>query len=167
MPPQSPPIFHLSRNTALNAGTNFSLTCLIAPNTTGVDTAFTVQSTVTGPQTSNSERVAVSQLTPVGGETVYKVSVIFRYLIEADSGSYTCTALLTSAQDNVVASDSVSALKSITIGCELATTWECWCSYPLTYFFSPLQLFSLPQSPFYRPPLRQLEPRIPSFALLQ
>ena len=109
-------MFRQSRNSTLFAGTNFSLTCLISPNTTGVDTDFTVESVVTGPGTSpESSRVNVSQLMSVGGG-VYETVVVFRHLVEADSGSYNCLAMISSSQTNIVTSDSTSGSETIDVG---------------------------------------------------
>ena len=109
------PIFRRSHSSTLDAGTSFSLTCLITPNTTGVDTIVSVQSDVAGPGTSHSDRVSVSQPMSVGGG-VYETVVNFRHLFEADSGSYNCSAMLISSQDNIIASDSTSAAETIDVG---------------------------------------------------
>ena len=109
-------MFRRSRNSTLFAGTNFSLTCLILPNTTGVDTDFTVESVVTGPGTSpESSRVSISQPTSVGSG-VYETVVMFRRLVEADSGSYNCSALISSSQANFVTSNSTSGSETIDVG---------------------------------------------------
>ena len=115
MPAPFPLTISCSRNSTLNAGTNFSLTCLITLNTTGVDTIVSVQSDVTGPGTSDSDRVSASRTMSVGGG-VYETVVTFRRLFEADRGSYNCSAMLTSSQDNVIASDSISAAETIDVG---------------------------------------------------
>ena len=52
--PISPLTFHRSRNSTLNAGTSFSLTCIITPNTTGVDTDLIVQRIIMGPGISDT-----------------------------------------------------------------------------------------------------------------
>ena len=117
-PPPLPLTFHRSRNSTLNAGTSFSLTCLITPNRTGVDTAFTVQSTITGPTTPDSERVTVSQTMPVRG-VVYETVITFAHLLEEDTGSYNCSVELTPAQPYVIASNPVSATEHISIGRKL------------------------------------------------
>ena len=111
-------MFRQSRNTTLYAGTNFSLTCLITPNTTGVDTDFTVESSVTGPGTSESGRVSISLPTSVEGG-IYETVVAFSHLLEGDEGSYNCSARTTSSQSNVIASDPTSAGESITVQCKL------------------------------------------------
>ena len=110
------PMFRRSRNSTLYAGTNFSLTCLISPNTTGVDTDFTVESVVTGPGTSpESSRVSISQPMSVGGG-VYETVASFGHLVEGDSGSYNCSAAISSSLANVVPSDSNSVSETIQIG---------------------------------------------------
>lgn len=118
VPPPSTPTFSLSRNTTLNAGTNFSLTCLITPNTTGVDTAFTVESIFTGPATPDS-RVGVSQPTSVGG-VVYETVMTFQRLFESDTGSYNCSAVISSSTAEFIdVSDSAYESQSITVGRKL------------------------------------------------
>ena len=108
--------FRRSRNSTLNAGTNFTLSCLITPNTTGVDTITTVQSSITGPGTLNSSRVSVSQPMSMG-RGVYETVVTFSHLFEADSGSYNCSAMSISSQDNnVVTSDSTAEVETIDVG---------------------------------------------------
>ena len=107
--------FRRSRNSTLNAGTSFSLTCIITTNTTGVDTIVSVQSDVTGSGTSDTDRVSVSQPMSVG-RGVYETVMVFRRLLEADSGLYNCSAMSTSSQDNVIASDSISAVETLDVG---------------------------------------------------
>ena len=106
--------FHRSRNATLHAFTNFSLTCLISPSTHGVDTDFTVESIVSGPGISDLDRVSISQLLPVA-EGVYETVVSFRHLLEEDSGSYNCSAMIVSTQANVISSDSRSISNSIEV----------------------------------------------------
>ena len=117
--------FSRSRNTTLNAGTNFSISCLISPNTTGVDTDFSVQSNIAGPGTSDKDRVIISQPTPVGGG-VFETTVTFRRLFESDSGSYNCSARLASSQQNVITSDTISAVESIEVECKLNSISWCY-----------------------------------------
>ena len=113
-----PLMFHRSRTTTLNAGTTFSLTCLITPNITGVDTGFTVQSSITGPGISDMDRVTVSQPILVGGG-VYETTVTFNHLREGDTGSYDCSAMVTSSQPNVMTSDPTSGSESVVVGRKL------------------------------------------------
>ena len=116
--PIMPLMFRCNHNTTLNAGTTFSLTCLITPNTTGVDTGFTVQSSITGPGISDMDRVTVSQPILVGGG-VYETTVTFNHLREGDTGSYDCSAMVTSSQPNVMTSDPTSGSESIDVGRKL------------------------------------------------
>ena len=134
MPALLPLMFRQSRNTTLYAGTNFSLTCLVTSNTTGVDTDFTVESSVTGPRTSELGRVSISQPTSVGGG-VYETVVAFSHLLEGDEGPYNCFAIATSSQSNVIASEPTSAAESITVQRKLIkhTFHNIYC----TLFFSP------------------------------
>ena len=117
MPPLSPPTFHRSRNTALYAGTNFSLNCLVSLNETirFLDTDFTIQSNITGPGTFDLQRITVSQPLPVGGG-VYETVLRFSRLLESDSGVYNCSVMLIPAQSNIIAGDSVSAIEHISVG---------------------------------------------------
>ena len=114
MPVPFQALFYRSRNTALYAYTNFSLTCLISPNTHGVDTDFIVESIVSGPGISDLDRVSISQLVPVLGG-VFETVVTFRYLLEEDSGSYNCSAMIVSTQANVISSDYRSISNSIEV----------------------------------------------------
>ena len=109
--------FSRSRHTPLNAGTNFSLSCLISANIAGVDTDFSVQSSIAGPGTSDTDRVSISQPMPVGGG--FETVVTFRRLFESDSGSYNCSSRLATSQDNVITSESISAAESIDVECKL------------------------------------------------
>ena len=77
-----------------------------------------VQSSITGPGISDTSRVAVSQLMSVSDRS-YETTVTFSHLLEADTGVYTCSAFTTSSQPNVIASDSISGLESITVGRKL------------------------------------------------
>ena len=114
VPATLPLLFRQSRDTTLYAGTNFSLTCLITLNTTGVDTDFVIESIVTGPGTSELDRVNISQ--PVSmGEGVYETVVTFSHLIENDSGLYNCSVKATTSQTHVIDSDSTSDAKMITV----------------------------------------------------
>lgn len=118
--PFSPPIFHRSRNTSLNAGTSFTLTCIINLNTNGVDSDFTVQSSITGPGISDTSRVSIFHPTLVR-ESTFNATVTFNYLLEGDTGVYGCTALITSSHSNIIASDSVFGSESINVGRKSAT----------------------------------------------
>ena len=114
----SPVTFRHSRNTTLNAGTSFSLTCIITPNTTGVDTDIIVESSIIGNGISDTDRVSVSPQPVSVGENTFETTVTFSYLLEADTGAYNCLAYVTSplSVPNVITSDSISGLESISIG---------------------------------------------------
>ena len=115
MPQPSRPFFRLSRNTTLSAGTSFSLSSLITPNTTGVDTEFIVQSDITGPGISDLLRVSTSQSVQVG--RVVEAVATFSYLLESDAGSYNCLAVLSSPGSLVETSNAaVSVPQDINIG---------------------------------------------------
>ena len=119
--PISPLTFRRSRNTALSAGTSFSLTCIITPNTTGVDTDIIVESSIVGNGVSDTDRVSVSPQPVSVGENTYETTVTFTHLLEADTGAYNCSAYITSPQPNVIDSDSTSDSASISIGCKCLT----------------------------------------------
>ena len=114
MPTPLPLTFSLSRN----AGTNLSLSCLITPNRTGVDTHFTIESNITGPGTLDSERVTISQPLPLGGGQ-YETVVTFSRLYKSDTGPYHCSATLTDVQEDVRSSVSISANQTIVVGRKL------------------------------------------------
>jgi hypothetical protein len=102
----------------LNAGTSFSLTCIITPNTTGVDTNIVVESSIVGNGVSDTDRVSVS-LQPVSvGENTFETTVTFSHLLEADAGSYHCSAYITSPPSlpNLISSDSTSGSDFISVG---------------------------------------------------
>ena len=73
-----------------------------------------VQSSITGPGISDTNRVNVSQLVLVG-ESVYENTITFSYLTEADAGSYNCSAFITSSLAYVIASDSTSTSEAISV----------------------------------------------------
>jgi hypothetical protein len=102
----------------LNAGTSFSLTCIITPNTTGVDTDITVESSIVGNGISDTGRVSVSSRPVSVGENTFETTVTFSHLLEADAGAYNCSAYIASPPSlpNVIASDSTSGLESISVG---------------------------------------------------
>ena len=92
--PISPLTFRRSRNTTLNAGTSFSLTCIIAATTTGVDTDIRVESSIMDNGISDTDRVNVSPQSVSVGENTFEISVTFSHLIEADTGAYNCSAYI-------------------------------------------------------------------------
>ena len=117
--PISPLMFRRSRNTTLNAGTSFSLICIVNLNVSGVESDFIVQSGIVGPGISDTSRVSVSEPVLVS-ENTYYTEVVFNYLFEADTGTYSCSVLITSSHSNVVASDTTTDSESINVGRKLA-----------------------------------------------
>ena len=115
--PASPLTFRHSRNAALNAGTSFSLTCIITPNITGVDTDIIVESSIVGNGISDTDRVNVSIQPVLVGENTFETTVTFSHLLEADAGAYNCSAYTTSplSVPDVITSDSTSASESISV----------------------------------------------------
>ena len=114
--PISPLTFHRSHNTALRAGTSFSLTCIITPNTTGVDTDITVESSIVGNGILDTNRVSVSRLVSLG-ENTFETTVTFSHLLETDAGAYNCSAYIISPSlPNVITSDSISGSETISVG---------------------------------------------------
>ena len=77
-----------------------------------------VQSSITGPGIPSTGRVSISQPMLVR-ESTFETTVTFSHLLEADAGSYNCTAFITSSQPNVIDSDSTSGLESIDVGRKL------------------------------------------------
>ena len=140
--PISPLTFHRSRNSTLNVGTSFSLTCIIAPNTTGVDTNVMVQSSITGPGISGTSRVSVSQPMSTGG-SAYETTVTFHHLLEADAGTYSCSAIVTSSHPSLIASDSISGSEFINVRRKLAIALHIF-SFIYVYMFLSRQLSMLP-----------------------
>ena len=116
--PTSPLTFHHSRSTTLNAGASFSLTCIITPNITGVDTDITVESSIVSNGISDTDRVSVSAQPVSVGENNFETTVTFSHLLEADAGAYNCSAYITSplSLPNVITSDSTSGSESISVG---------------------------------------------------
>ena len=56
------------------------------------------------------------------GENTIETTVMFNHLLEADTGTYSCLAIITSppSQPNVIANHSASGSESITVGRKLA-----------------------------------------------
>ena len=79
-----------------------------------MDIDFSVQSSIAGPGTSDTDRVSISQPTPVGGG-VFETVVTFRRLFESDSGSYNCSARLVSLLGSAITSDTISVVEAIDI----------------------------------------------------
>ena len=74
-----------------------------------------------GPGISDTNRVSVSAPMLVS-ENTYYTEVMFNYLFEADTGTYSCSVLIASLHSNVVASDATSNSESISVGRKLAAT---------------------------------------------
>ena len=88
--------------------------------TTGVDTDIIVESSIVGNGISDTDRVSVSPQPISVGENTYETTVTFTHLLEADTSTYRCSALVRSppSQLNVVSSDSTSGLESVNVGCK-------------------------------------------------
>jgi hypothetical protein len=91
----------------------FSLTCVITPNMTGVNTDITLQRTFTGPGASAADRVTRE-------DAEFQTTLMFRPVVMTDDGSYVCTASAVSTPQypNVVASDATVENTVITISSE-------------------------------------------------
>ena len=101
---------YASRGAPIYEGTVFSLTCLITPNMTGVNTDFTVQQDFTGPATSAADRVSRAN-------TKFQTTLMFHPIAMADGGRYACSAstISTAQYPNVEASDATVNDTMITI----------------------------------------------------
>ena len=67
---------------------------------------------------SDTGRVSVSPQPVSVGENTFETTVTFSHLLEADAGTYNCSAYITSSSSlpNVITSDSTSGSESISIG---------------------------------------------------
>ena len=74
-----------SRGGLIYEGTMFSLTCLITPNMTGVNTDITIQRTFSGPGTSAADRVTTEN-------DAFQTTLMFRPVAMTDDGRYVCSA---------------------------------------------------------------------------
>ena len=101
---------YASRGAPVYEGTVFSLTCLITPNMTGVNTDFTVQRDFTGLATSAADRVTKEN-------TGFQTTLMFHPIAMADGGRYVCSAsaISTAQYPNVEASDATMNDTMITI----------------------------------------------------
>ena len=90
------------------------LCSIIHPIISGVDTNFMMQSSIMGPGIADISRVNVSHLVVVE-DGVYEKTVTFSYLIEADAGSYNCSAFTTLSHLYVTVGDSTSSSEAIRI----------------------------------------------------
>ena len=108
---------YASRGAPVYEGTVFSLTCLIIPNMTGVNTDFKVQRTFTGPATSAADRVTRAN-------TGFQTTLMFHPIAMADNGSYVCTAsaISTAQYPSVEASDATVNDTMITISSKFYVT---------------------------------------------
>ena len=99
-----------SHEAPIYEGTVFSLTCLVTPNMTGVDTDITIQRNFTGSGTSAADRVTRE-------DTAFQISLMFHPVAMADDGRYVCSAfaISTSQYPNVEASDAIVNDITITI----------------------------------------------------
>ena len=102
-----------SRENPLYEGTAFSITCVITPNRTGVDTDFEVQRNFSGPETSTTDRITLLDI-----KNSIQISLMFVPLIVNDTGTYECSAIASSVLSNVTASDPVMNDTSISILCK-------------------------------------------------
>ena len=101
-----------SRGGPIYEGTMFSLTCLITPNMTGVNTDITLQRTFTGPETSAADRVTTEN-------AAFQTTLIFHPVAMADDGEYVCSVSAISTQyPNVEASNATENNTVITISCK-------------------------------------------------
>jgi hypothetical protein len=67
---------------------------------------------------SNTGRVSISPRLVSVGENTFETNVTFSHLLEADTGTYNCSAYIASPPSlpNVITSDSTSGSESIDIG---------------------------------------------------
>lgn len=105
MPAPEAVVFFGSRESPLYEGTTFSLTCLITPNRTGVDVDFEIQRSFTGPETSATERISLSDT--VTSYSDIQISYSFSPLTMNDTGIYECSVIALSILPNITASDPV------------------------------------------------------------
>ena len=112
--PISPLVFRQGRGGDLYEGTTYTFTCVVTPNRTGVDTEFTVESSVSGPRTSDTARISILPPAEVNSGD-YETSVMFHALHLNDSGTYTCTATVTSTSPYVSTSEPSIGMETITV----------------------------------------------------
>ena len=99
-----------SRGGLIYEGTVFSLTCLITPNMTGVNTDITIQRTFSGPGTSAADRVTTE-------DAAFQTTLMFHPVAMTDNGEYVCSAsaISTPQYPNVEASNETENSTVITI----------------------------------------------------
>ena len=103
-----------SRGAPICEGTVFSLSCLITPNMTGVNTNITIQQNFTRPGMSAADRVTRE-------DTAFQTILMFRPVTMADDGRYVCSAVAISISQysNVEASNATVNNTRITISSKL------------------------------------------------
>ena len=116
-----------SRENPLYEGTAFSVSCVITPNRTGVDTDFEVQRNFSGPETSTTDRITLLDI-----KNNIQISLMFVPLIVNDTGTYECSAIASSVLSNVTASDPVMNDTSISILCKYSWALQCDMAYKST-----------------------------------
>ena len=99
-----------SRENPLYEGTTFSLICVISPNTTGVDIDFEVQRNFSGPEISAS-----THFDTVISVNDIQISMMFAPLSMNDTGTYECSAMVSSILPNVTTSDLVTNDTAVSI----------------------------------------------------
>ena len=102
-------IIHSHEN-PLYEGATFSLICVISPNKTGVDIDFKVQKNFSGPVISASTLFD----TVISGNNI-QISMMFAPLSMNDTGTYECSAMISSILPNVTTSDSVTNDTAVSI----------------------------------------------------
>ena len=105
MPAPEAIVIFESRESPLYEGTTFSLSCLITPNRTSVDTEFEIQRSFIGPKTSATERISQSDTVTSFNDILLSYS--FSPLTLNDTGIYECSAVALSILPNITASDPI------------------------------------------------------------
>ena len=72
-----------------------------------------MESSISGPRTSDTARINISSPVVNGGN--YETSVMFHALRIDDSGTYTCTATVTSTSPYVSTSEPSTGMETITV----------------------------------------------------
>ena len=124
MPAPEAVVIFESRESPLYEGTTFSLSCLITPNMTGVDTEFEIQRSFIGPETSATERISQSDTMAPFSDIL--LSYLFSPLTMNDTGIYECSAIALSILPNITASDPIMNETTLSI---LGKCIMCFISY--------------------------------------
>ena len=103
VPPPESVTIELGRGAPLYEGTTFSLTCIITPNRTGVDTGFMVIPTFSGPGSPAASDV-VMQMDTMDFQTTLSFTST-NPLVLNNSGSYLCSSTVMSQLPNIDMSD--------------------------------------------------------------